>query len=124
MTLWQFLSAVMPMWMLMVFGNSLRHGRTPLIERIARVSTPTMPMALCRYTRRLTGIWCFYFLVVALTALLIEHSSVWISGLLWLSAVGLFIGEHWLRPKMFPGHVFPGLLQQIRDTRYALHRDS
>jgi hypothetical protein len=28
----------------------------------------------------------------------------------------LFVGERWLRPRIFPKEVFPGLLQQARDT--------
>jgi hypothetical protein len=28
----------------------------------------------------------------------------------------LFVGERWVRPWFFPGEVFPGLVQQLRDT--------
>lgn len=123
MTGWRFLFAVMPLWMLVVFGNSLRRGRTPLIERVARVGMPMLPLMLCAYTRRLTAIWCAYFVGAVLCALMGDHLPIWINGALLFSAVLLFVGEHWLRPKIFPGHVFPGLLQQIRDTRSALRSD-
>jgi hypothetical protein len=33
----------------------------------------------------------------------------------------LFVGEHWLRPRLFPGHRFPGLVQQLRDTWSVWH---
>jgi hypothetical protein len=33
-----------------------------------------------------------------------------------LGSAILFAGEHRLRPHLFPGHVFPGLVQQVRDT--------
>jgi hypothetical protein len=28
----------------------------------------------------------------------------------------LFVGEYWVRLRLFPGESFPGLVQQVRDT--------
>ena len=98
------------------FGRTLRPGAVPMIERVARQGMPGLSAALCRYTRRLTAMWCVYFVVAAtLTAaaeLGFERASF---GVATASAV-LFVGEHWLRQRIFPHDVFPGLLQQVRDT--------
>lgn len=84
----------------------------PLIERIARRGQADLPAALCRYTRRLTLLWCVCFAAAAVA------SVVWarVGPLVWVGAVVLFVGERWVRPWIFPGEVFPGLAQQLRDT--------
>jgi uncharacterized membrane protein len=94
----------------------LAPGQTPLIEQIARVSEPAMTPPMCRYTRLLTAIWCGYFVVASLISASLGGA---ISGMgLWvlLGSALLFAGEHQLRPRLFPGQAFPGLLQQVRDT--------
>jgi uncharacterized membrane protein len=98
------------------FGRSLGPGQMALIERIARVSDPALTPALCRYVRRLTIVWCAYFIVAALLSLRSDLRFGWTSALVWSGTVALFVGEHWLRPRLFPGQVFPGLTQQLRDT--------
>jgi uncharacterized membrane protein len=95
------------------FGRTLRAGRQPLIERIALVGDPALPAALRRYARRLTAVWCAYFVLAALVALLVGA----IIGLAaTVGSVLFFVGEHRLRSRLFPGHRFPGLVQQLRDT--------
>jgi uncharacterized membrane protein len=98
------------------FGRSLRPGRVTVIERIARVSDPELSPRLREYTRRLTAVWCAYFVAAALlvaTAVLQRSSG---AGLVWLGTGLLFVGEHRLRRRLFPGHRFPGLRQQLSDT--------
>ena len=109
-------------WLAYFFGRTLRTGNTPLIERFARVSTPKMTPALCRYTRRLTGIWCAYFLVAAVVSLVANNATVWTGLCIWIGSAALFIGEHRLRPKFFPGQEFPGLVQQVKDTWHVWHK--
>jgi len=104
------------------FGRTLLVGQVPLIERIARISDPALPPALSRYTRRLTGIWCAYFVIAALVSLLDSLPLAWTTGLVWSGSMALFVGEHRLRPHLFPGHAFPGLVQQLRDTWRVWHR--
>lgn len=98
------------------FGRTLRAGEQPLIERIALVSDPALPPELRRYTRRLTAVWCAYFVLAALVALVARGSWIAISGWVWAGTVLLFAGEHLLRRRLFPQHRFPGLIQQVRDT--------
>ncbi len=108
-------------WLANFFGRTLRKGRIPLIEQIACMSDPHMTCELRCYTRRLTGIWCGYFIFAALLPLTADALLAWTGVLIWAGSTVLFIGEHWLRPHLFPGHVFPGLTQQLRDTWRVWH---
>jgi uncharacterized membrane protein len=118
---WRILSVLVLAWLAFFFGRTLRAPQVPLIERIARVSDPALPLPLQRYTRRLTAIWCAYFILAAVLTLTAVSSS-FSSGLwVWGGTAILFTGEHWLRPRLFPGHSFPGLLQQVRDTWSVWH---
>ena len=116
----RYLSPVVLLGLALFFGRTLRRGHTPLIERIARRSTTVLSDALCRYTRLLTAIWCGYFLgAAALSAMVGWWGGVAFGrvGLAVLAgSVLLFVGERWLRPRIFPHEVFPGVLQQARDT--------
>lgn len=122
---WRSLSVLMLGGLALFFGRTLLPGQVPLIERIARVSSPELAPALARYTRTLTAIWSCYFVAAALLALLALlgfgawslQSGAWVG----LGSVALFVGEHWLRLRIFPGEVFPGLVQQVRDTWSIWH---
>jgi uncharacterized membrane protein len=114
--LWHAVPALVMGWLALFFGRTLRAGQVPLIERIARIGDPVLTPALCRYTRRLTVVWCVYFVVVALLTLPSSMRFAWISVLTWSGTIVLFVGEHWLRPRLFPGRDFPSLTQQLRDT--------
>ena len=119
--LWRAISFLMLGWLAVFFGRTLRPGQVPLIERIARVSDPAMTLPLCRYTRRLTAVWCGYFVVAALLSVSIGHALPGAGALVLLGSAVLFVGEHWLRPHLFPGRAFPGLIQQLRDTWSVWH---
>jgi uncharacterized membrane protein len=47
---------------LVAFGATLARGPA-MIERIARIRTPNLSTPVIRYTRRLTKIWCMFFLL-------------------------------------------------------------
>jgi uncharacterized membrane protein len=113
---WRAVSFLMLGWLAFFFGRTLWPGQEPLITRIARVSDPALPAELLRYTRRLTAVWCAWFVLAALLGLAFGPSIVWLGALVWAGTALLFVGEHWLRPRLFPGHDFPGLRQQLRDT--------
>ncbi|MES2481170.1 MAG: hypothetical protein V4609_04155 [Pseudomonadota bacterium] len=113
---WRIGSFVMLGWLACFFGATLRPGRLALITRIACVSTPALPAALVRYTRWLTALWCAYFVCAAVLSVALKPLSPWFGALVWAGTVVLFVGEHRLRPCLFPGHVFPGLRQQLKDT--------
>lgn len=98
------------------FGRSLCAGQMPLIERIARVDAPLLAAPLCRYTRRLTLVWTVWFGLAALICASAAWLPAWTGAAVWLGSVLLFVGEHALRPWLFPGQRFAGLRQQVRDT--------
>lgn len=114
--IWRALPLVVLGWLAYFFGRTLLSGRVPLIERIARVRDPDLPPPLRRYTRHLTAVWCAYFLLAALLASTAGLPLWWTSALIWAGAVILFVGEHWLRPRLFPDRSFPNLAEQLRDT--------
>ena len=106
------LTLLMLGWLALFFGRTLLPGREPLITRIARVSDPALAPHLCRYTRRLTAVWTGYFVFAAMLGVFSNAAGL----LVWVGTVILFVGEHWLRPRLFPGERFPGLRQQLQDT--------
>ena len=116
----RFLPPLLLLWLAFFFGRTLRCGATPLIEQIARRSSPTLSPRLRRYTRRLTAIWCAYFIAAAIATALSHITGAGgyarLSLGLWSATVLLFVGERWLRPLFFPGESFPGLRQQLHDT--------
>ena len=112
----RYLPPLVLLWLAVFFGRTLRGGATPLIERIARHSNPALPAALCRYSRRLTALWCAYFVVAALLTAATHLAYAYVGLVVWTGTVVLFVGERWVRPWLFPGEVFPGLMQQLRDT--------
>ncbi len=86
--------------MLLVFGGSLR-GAMPLVERLARLRQPDLPAAAIPYTRRVTQIWCGFFLCngsVALFTCLADNPRLWAAwngGIAYGLMGGLMAGE-WL----------------------------
>jgi len=109
-----------------VAGDLLRPNaarrETPLIEQIARTSDPELPPVICRYTRRLTAFWFAYFAAAALVSIAAWLPVGWTGPYVLLGSVVLFVGEHRLRPHLFPGQSFPGLVQQLRDTWHVWRR--
>ncbi|THF62503.1 COG4648 family protein [Pseudothauera rhizosphaerae] len=86
--------------LLAVFGASLMHGR-PVIERLARLRHPDLPEAGVRYTRRVTEVWCGFFLVnggiAAALALWGSWSAwTWYNGAASYALMGLLLGGEWL----------------------------
>lgn len=90
-----------------------------MIERVARVSDPALAPELCRYTRRLTAVWCAYFVATAVWLVAAKPPADDAAMLIWLGTGLLFVGEHWLRRRLFPARRFPGLRQQLRDTLHV-----
>ncbi|MEN0074612.1 MAG: hypothetical protein AAGC69_09520 [Paracraurococcus sp.] len=88
------------------FGLTLRPGGEPLISRYARFDAAGMPDADGRYTRRLTWLWALLlggFALAFLGAALGAGSAAPLARLQPLACLGLFLGEHALRRRRFPG---------------------
>lgn len=116
----RYLQPLVLLWLAFFFGRTLRPGVKPLIERIALRSNAKLPAPLRRYARWLTAIWCGYFVIAAVLSALLGASGGAALGRIGVAvlvgSVLLFVGEHWVRPRIFPHEAFPGLLQQLRDT--------
>lgn len=93
--------------LLAVFGGSLLRGPTA-IEAIARLRTPDLPLAAVAYTRRVTQVWCGFFVVngsIALATALWASHEIWVlyNGLISYVLIALLLGIEWLiRPKVSP----------------------
>lgn len=111
------------------FGRTLAPGREALITRFARLEHPQPDVQVLAYTRRLTGVWTAFFLLMAAvsTALAVTDArEAWV----WFTAVGnylcvaaLFALEYVFRRRKFPrdGRVSP--TQQMRMLRAALRNE-
>jgi len=91
--------------MLLLFGLSLRHPPS-MIERFARLGQADLPPTAVRYTRRVTQVWCAFFVC---NGLLATYTAVWTSRDIWALYNGLiayllmgtlFAGEWLLRRRL------------------------
>lgn len=90
--------------MLAVFGGSLFAKQT-VIERLARLQQPELPERAVRYTRRVTQVWCVFFIangaVAALLALLGRYDwwAVY-TGVIAYVLMGILFAGEWLYRKL------------------------
>jgi len=92
--------ALVNLVLLGVFGLSLWRGPT-VVERLARLREPALPPAALAYTRRVTQVWCGFFVLNGAAAV---ATAVWAStagwalynGLLAYLAMGALMGGEWL----------------------------
>ena len=93
--------------MLMLFAGSL-WSPMPLVERLARLREPALPLRAVRYTRRVTQLWCGFFIFngsVALVTCLhndITLWTLWNGGISYLLMGSLMGGEWLLRKRIRP----------------------
>jgi uncharacterized membrane protein len=106
-TLLRLYPAAMNLGMLLLFGLSLKFPPS-MIERFARVREPNLPLVGVRYTRRVTQVWCAFFVangtVAAWTALYASRDAwAMYNGLIAYLLMGtLFAGEWLLRRRFLP----------------------
>ncbi|WP_318362625.1 hypothetical protein [Enterobacter sp.] len=86
--------------MLAVFGGSL-WTPMPLVERLARLREPELPEVAVRYTRRVTQVWCAFFVgngTIALTTALHGDMQIWTAwnGMIAYLLMGLLMAAEWL----------------------------
>jgi uncharacterized membrane protein len=86
--------------MLAVFGLSLRHPPTA-IERIARLHDPQLPPEAVSYTRKVTKVWCFFFIAnagISLATVIWASDRVWAiyNGLISYVLMGILFAGEWL----------------------------
>ncbi|MCZ4058745.1 hypothetical protein O3W44_06095 [Pantoea sp. LMR881] len=86
--------------MLLLFAASLWRAM-PLVERLARLREPNLPPQAVRYTRRVTQVWCLFFIFnggMALATCLIGNLHLWTlwnGGISYL-LIGMLMGGEWL----------------------------
>lgn len=98
--------------LLVFFLVSLRHPPT-VAERFARMQDPQLPPFAIAYTRRVTQVWCGFFVInggVALATALWASDALWAlyNGLLAYLLMGLLHAAEWTvrrRVKAAHGHV-------------------
>lgn len=86
--------------MLAVFGGSL-WSAMPIVERLARLQEPELNDAAIRYTRRVTQIWCVFFIVnggIALLTALYSDMALWTlwNGMVAYLLMGTLMAVEWL----------------------------
>lgn len=86
--------------MLVVFGGSLWTSM-PLVERLARIREPLLPPAGVRYTRRVTQVWCGFFIgngAIALFTVIHGDMHLWTlwNGLVAYLLMGSLMAAEWL----------------------------
>ncbi|EIC83210.1 hypothetical protein [Serratia sp. M24T3] len=85
--------------LLLLFGYSL-FVSPPIVERLARLSQPDLPPRGVKYTRRVTQVWCAFFIIngsIALFTCLFGDIAVWTlynGGISYL-LIGLLMGIEW-----------------------------
>jgi len=86
--------------MLVIFSSSLLSPRS-LVERLARIQHPDLPPEGVIYTRRVTQIWCGFFIVngvIALATALYSSFEVWslYNGLIAYLLMGILLGGEYV----------------------------
>ncbi len=101
--------ALVNLLMLGLFAMSLWRGPT-VVERLARLRETDFPPAAVAYTRRVTQVWCGFFVVnglIAVATALWASAAVWAlyNGLLSYAAMGLLMGGEWLVRRRVRGRI-------------------
>ncbi|QDQ27799.1 hypothetical protein FNU76_16415 [Chitinimonas arctica] len=86
--------------LLVLFGLSLYYPPS-VIERLARRQTPELPPAGVRYTRRVTQVWCGFFVLnggIALATAVWASDAAWAlyNGLIAYVLMAVLFGAEWL----------------------------
>ena len=95
-----FYPVVVNLVMLAVFGGSLWTAM-PLVERLARLREPNLPPEGVRYTRRVTLVWCGFFIgngAMALYTVLHGDMHLWTlwNGMVAYILMGTLMAAEWL----------------------------
>ncbi|EMW6581797.1 MULTISPECIES: COG4648 family protein [Enterobacter] len=95
-----FYPVVVNLVMLAVFGGSLWTAM-PLVERLARLREPNLPPEGVRYTRRVTLVWCGFFIgngAMAMYTVLHGDMHLWTlwNGMVAYILMGTLMAAEWL----------------------------
>jgi len=102
-------SIVMNLSLAILFGATLRRGSVPLLLRISAAAFPQdMSPVFERYMRTLTAVWATFFVIMALTSVVLMGFtsfttwSLFVNVLSWPITALLFLGECLLRRLALP----------------------
>ncbi|WP_447856435.1 hypothetical protein [Enterobacter sp. WI-ESBL-E8] len=95
-----FYPVVVNLVMLLVFGGSL-WTTMPMVERLARIREPHLSPAGVRYTRKVTQVWCGFFIgngAIALFTVLYADMRLWTlwNGVIAYILMGTLMASEWL----------------------------
>ena len=107
------------LWLVSVFGGSLRPGRIPVATRLAVRLHNALTARRAAYTRGVTWLWTGYFaLQLAASVALIAGKPVWVGpGMDLLLAAALFGAEFGVRSWWFRGETHGGAADMLRLLR-------
>lgn len=96
----RFYPALINLGFFIVFVSSL-FSPPPIIERLARLQHPDLPKKGIRYTRKVTQVWCVFFLIngsIAVATAIWCSFSCWslYNGLIAYLLMGLLMGVEYL----------------------------
>lgn len=100
----RFYPVIVNLALLALFATSLFYPPS-VVERMARLKTPDLPPQGIIYTRRVTQVWCLFFMLngsVALITAIWSSFEVWslYNGFIAYVLIGLlFAGEYWVRQR-------------------------
>ena len=102
-----------------LFAMSLWRGPT-VVERLARMRETNFPPAAIAYTRRVTQVWCGFFVVnglIAVATALWASAAAWAlyNGLLSYVAMGALMGGEWLVRRRVRGRIAAAELARTGD---------
>jgi len=102
-----------------LFAMSLWRGPT-VVERLARLRETNFPPAAIAYTRRVTQVWCGFFVVnglIAVATALWASAAAWAlyNGLLSYVAMGALMGGEWLVRRRVRGRIAAAELARTGD---------
>ena len=86
--------------LLVVFAFSLCHPPT-VVERLARLTEPDLPPSGVRYTRKVTAVWCVFYVAngaAAAYTVAFSTDAIWAlyNGLIAYVLMGCLMGAEWL----------------------------
>lgn len=103
--------------MLAVFAYSL-YAPPSVIERMARLSDPALPAYAIAYTRRVTQVWCIFFVINGTLAML---TAIWASAAVWSFYNG--VAAYALMGCLFAGEYVVRIIVRRRHRRLDAEQD-
>jgi uncharacterized membrane protein len=119
-------------WLAWLFGHTLAHNSTPLIERLVRLLQPPgidFEPGVIRYTRSLTRVWTALFVALGATSLALaivatrETWSLFANLINYVIVVAFFALEYFWRRRRFPNRPyrnFAHFLKRVGEATPAL----